>query len=300
MTREVAEERPRPSASVLLLRDTPQGLEVLMQRRSERATQYAGLYVFPGGKLETDDSDPVWQSQLDLPAEQLCDRLAEPDSPARLAQGLHVAALRETFEEAGVLLAEATDVGLDAALAVAALLRSLSSGQAWSDALPEAGLRWQTQALRPWSRWITPRHLQARNVRFDARFFLACLPPGQQVQQDGHEAVESLWITPRQALERFARRDMRLLPPQIMSLIELMAYPDTGSLWAATAERKPPLIEPVHVSTDGGVAVCYPGDPEHPVPERQLPGPTRLRVTDEGFEPFGGFAGWLDTLENAA
>lgn len=297
MTEETAQERPRPSATVVLLRDTPHGLEVLMQRRSERAAQYAGLYVFPGGKLEDHDSDPVWHNRLDLAAEQLRARLAEPDSPALLAQGLHVAAMRETFEEAGVLLVESADAGSAIEPAVAKLRQALSCGRDWSDAMQVAGLRWHTQALRPWSRWITPRHLQARNVRFDARFFLARLPQGQQVQQDGHEAVESVWVTPRQALERFARREIRLLPPQIMSLIELMAYPDTGTLWTATHERKPPLIEPVHVNADGDVAVCYPGDPEHPVSERSLPGPTRLRVTPEGFEPFGGFAGWLDTLE---
>lgn len=297
MTENVATERPRPSATVILLRDTAHGLEVLMQRRSEHATQYAGLYVFPGGKLEEHDSDPAWHNRLDLPTEQLHARLAEPDSPAQLAQGLHVAALRETFEESGVLLVEAAGAGMVTGPAVAALKQALSAGQAWPLALQTAGVRWHTQALRPWSRWITPRHLQARNVRFDARFFLARLPHGQHVQQDGHEAVESVWVTPRQALERFAGREIRLLPPQIMSLIELMAYADTSSLWGASQERKPPVIEPVHVSIDGGVAVCYPGDPEHPVAERQLPGPTRLRVTPEGFEPFGGFAGWLDSLE---
>lgn len=297
MTQEIAEERPRPSATVVLLRDAPHGLEVLMQRRSERASQYAGLYVFPGGKLETHDSDAVWQQRLDLDTEQLLERLAEPDSPAALAQGLHVAALRETFEEAGVLLVEPVAAEPDAAPS-AAVQRALSGGQPWVDALQAAGVRWQTRALRPWSRWITPRHLQARNVRFDARFFLARLPAGQQVQQDGHEAVESVWISPRQALERFARRDIRLLPPQIMSLIELLAYPDTDALWAAVATRRPPLIEPVHVSTDDGVAVCYPGDPAHPVPEQRLPGPTRLRVTADGFEPMGGFDGWLASLEN--
>jgi len=297
MTHELAEDRPRPSATVVLLRDAPQGLEVLMQRRSDRASQYAGLYVFPGGKLEAHDSDTVWQHRLDLDGAQLLERLAEPDSTAALAQGLHVAALRETFEEAGILLVESTGAA-PAAASLATVQHALLAGRPWTEALQSAELRWHTRALLPWSRWITPRHMQPRKMRFDARFFLARLPPGQQVQQDGHEAVESIWITPRQALGRFAQRDIRLLPPQIMSLIELMDYADTDTLWATTLERRPPLIEPVHVTTDSGVVVCYPGDPDHPVQERHLPGPTRMRVTPECFEPLGGFGGWLTTLEN--
>jgi 8-oxo-dGTP pyrophosphatase MutT (NUDIX family) len=202
-----------------------------------------------------------------------------------------VAALREMHEEAGVLLTEPRPGA--AASDAAALRAALATGTPWPLALHGAGLRWQTRALQPWSRWVTPRNPPVGTPRFDTRFFLARLPDGQQAVHDDHEAVETLWIAPRAALERYWAGEIGLIPPQLMGLAQLARHADSASAWAEALTRRPPCILPEHFMDGEHRAMCYPGDPLHPEPARALPGPTRLRLVDRRFEPFDGFDGWF-------
>jgi len=248
---------PRDAASVVLLRDAANGLEVLLMRRHQNSGVLGGCYVFPGGKLDAADLDAPPRKALDLPDTQLQQRLNEPDTPLAKAQGLYVAALRELFEEASV------------------------------------DLRGRASALLPWSRWITPRNPPVGTPRFDTRFFLALLPEGQQAAPDNHEAVETLWLPPHAALLRYWRREIELIPPQLMALAQLARHPQALAAWQEALARRSPCIQPEHFM-DGDVrAMCYPGDPLHPVAERALPGPTRLRFVQKRFEPFAGFDGWF-------
>lgn len=279
-----AEECPRAAASVVLLRDAPQGLEVLLQRRHAQSRVLGGLYVFPGGKVDDDDADPAWAPLLDTPAAALTTPLAEPALSPAQAQALYVAAARELWEEAGVALVDAPERFRGVARNAAAL--------AWRQALAAAGVRLRTQALRPWSRWITPRHPPVGTPRFDTRFFLARLPAGAHASHDAGEMTDTLWLTPRQALQRYWAREIELIPPQLMGLAELARHADVASAWAA-AHRAPPCILPETFDDDGQRAICYPGDARHPVRERALPGPTRLRWVGGRFEPYDGFEGWF-------
>ncbi|NIC41344.1 NUDIX domain-containing protein [Aquabacterium sp. A08] len=286
-----ASDTPRPAASVVLLRDGADGLEVLLLRRHQNSGVLGGWYVFPGGKLDPADHGPGWDGALDLPPAALHERLAEPDTPAATALGLHVAALREMHEEAGVLLTEAAP---GAAPADPQRLRTgLQAGTPWPQALAAAGLRWRTRALQPWSRWITPRNPPVGTPRFDTRFFLALLPPGQQAAHDNHEATETLWLTPRAGLARYWAGEIGLIPPQLMALAQLARHPDCASAWAEAQTRRPPCIQPEHFMDGPHRAMCYPGDPRHSVAGRALPGPTRLRLVAQRFEPFDGYEGWF-------
>ncbi len=296
----------RAAASVVLVRDGAAGLEVLLLRRHQASGVLGGVYVFPGGKLDAADAQahPGW---LDATPDALCQRLGEPaaQTAAPLAQGLFVAALRETFEEAGVLLAEPLPVTTEAgtpgvASATEALPRlraDLHAGHPWPTALGRLGWRWRTAALQPWSRWITPTNPPVGTPRFDTRFFLARMPAGQEVEHDNHEATEALWLTPRDALARSWAGEIGLIPPQLMGLAQLARHADVASAWAeaeaAAALRPPPCVLPTTFMADGHKAMCYPGDPLHPVAERALPGPTRLRLVGRRFEPFDGFEGWF-------
>ncbi|WP_180682954.1 NUDIX hydrolase [Tepidicella baoligensis] len=280
---------PRDAASVVLLRDGAHGLEVLLLRRHQNSGVLGGLYVFPGGKLDVADTDAGWRDALDLPPDILQARLNEADTPLPKAQGLHVAALRELYEEAGVLLAlpppslEQTQT----------LHTRLQADEAWPQALRGLNLRGHVSALLPWSRWITPRNPPVGTPRFDTRFFLALLPAGQEAAHDDHEAVESLWLTPRDALQRYWQREIELIPPQLMALAQLARHARAADAWQEALSRRAPCIQPEHFM-DGEVrAMCYPGDPLHPIPERALPGPTRLRFVQKRFEPFDGFEGWF-------
>lgn len=248
---------PRDAASVVLLRDGPQGLEVLLQRRHLDSRVLGGWYVFPGGKLDDEDCAESGTCRLDQPVAILQARLNEPQTPATQVQGLYVAALRELWEEAAI------------------------------------DLRGQASALLPWSRWITPRNPPVGSHRFDTRFFLALLPTGQTAAHDHHETIETLWITPRLALDRYWQREIDLIPPQLMALAQLARHGHAAAAWHEALSRQAPCIQPFHFMDGDHRAMCYPGDPLHPVPERALPGPTRLRLVGKRFEPFDGFAGWF-------
>ena len=282
-----APETPRDSATVVLLRDAPAGMEVLLLRRHAQASNMAGVYVFPGGKLDEADCTLGSGGLLDQPTATLHTRLAEPGTDAATASGLHVAALREALEECGLLLAEPTAPGraLDA-LRARAMLRD---GMPFADMLTALQLRLQTRQLAPWSRWITPLSPTVSSRRFDTRFFVALAPAGQTALHDNEETTESVWVAPRAALEQYRDGRIDLAPPQIMSLAHLARHASAGSVLQAAQGQRPPTILPEAFEHDGLRTICYPGDPLHSVPERALPGPTRLRYQARRFAPEDGF-----------
>ena len=130
----------------------------------------------------------------------------------------------------------------------------------------EAGLRLEAAALVPWVRWITP---EISPRRFDARFYLARAPDGQEPKVDGHEAIEGLWITAPAALQRWEDGDMQLAPATAKSVEMLLAFATVDAALAAAAKRPPPVAMP-HVWNDketGHAFISLPGDPLHPLPD---------------------------------
>ncbi len=177
---------------------------------------------------------------------------------------------------------------------VAERARELACGEAgFEGMLDDLGLELRTAQMLPWSRWITPRTPSMMDRRFDARFFVAALPAGQQAKHDAHEATESVWLQPAAALERYRNRDIVLAPVQLLSLAHLARHRSVDSVLDEAQTRTPPLIEPEPYEDEQGRAIAYPGDPRHPVRVRALPGPTSLRLRDDQFEPPGGFDEWL-------
>jgi 8-oxo-dGTP pyrophosphatase MutT (NUDIX family) len=275
-------ETPAPSASVVLLRDGPEDLEVFLLRRHSQSFVLGGAYVFPGGKVDAADAQRV--ESLDRAPADLHALLGEPELTPVQAGALYVAAIRELFEEAGLLLAE---VGPQEA---ARAWTALRAAQPFEEVLAPLRARLCAGALQPWSRWITPTLSSVGRKRFDTRFFLAIAPAGQEARHDEHEATESLWIAPRAALRRYWAGEIDLAPPQIMSLTHLARYRDVASAFAAARARKPPCIRPEPHDIEGTRVLCYPGDPGHPESAQQLPGPTRLCWRNERFEPDAGLA----------
>lgn len=281
---EVVTTPPRAAATVVMLRDAPEGLEVFLLKRHGNSDVLGGAYVFPGGKV--DAADAHMAEHLDQAPTDLHAALGEAELDLPAAMGLYVAALREAFEESGVLFAsEADTTRLQQA---AALLRE---GQTFSDVLAQLALRLDTRSVLPWSRWITPRMPSVSNKRFDTRFFVAAVPAQQTARHDDFETTESVWLAPRMALQQYWDGRISLAPPQIMSLAHLARHGTVGSVLAEARRRPPPLILPEPFDQDGMRVICYPGDERHPVPERALPGPTRLHYRNKRFEPHGGFEG---------
>ena len=289
---QIVTDPPRDAATVIILRDSPTGLQVLLMKRHQASGVLGGVHVFPGGKLDAADEHPALLTRLSQAPLVLRERLAEPELQAERAGGLFMAAIREAFEESGVLLGQSA-AGADAAQ-VSALQQALAQGQSWGQALQGLALQTQADALVPWSRWITPRQASVTNKRFDTRFFISQVPDDQNAQHDNHETTDSVWISPAAALGRYVAGDIELAPPQIMSLYHLRQHTSARSVLAEALLRQPPVIQPEPFDDSGTRVICYPGDARHPVPQRAFPGPSRLRFVAGRFEPEGGIERLLD------
>jgi 8-oxo-dGTP pyrophosphatase MutT (NUDIX family) len=240
--------------------------------------------VFPGGKLDAADAMEDMENRVDQSPQVLHAALNEPALSHHNAASLYVAALREAFEESGVLFAQGASLQ-----ATANAAQLLKDGLSFADMLVQLNLRLQTQHVQPWSRWITPKMASVSTKRFDTRFFIAAVPLNQTAVHDNHEATESVWLPPRTALEQYWNGDIALAPPQIMSLAHLSHHSSVASALAEARSKPPGVIEPEPFDYEGIRTITYPGDPQHSVRQRALPGPTRLRYANKRFEPINGF-----------
>ena len=237
----------RTAASLLLLRDGPQGLEVLMMQRAERTGDMrSGAAVFPGGQLD----------QRDRAAHDHC--LGPDDATASHQLGLAeggldylVAAVRETFEEAGLLIVDGP-VDLQALQPWRKRLQTGEAGAA--DFCAATGLKLDLRGLAYCGHWLTAPGLPKR---FDTRFFVALAPVGQHADADREEAVALMWLTPRQALEPALA--LKLLPVTRVLLQDLLPH-DTAASAVAAARALPqvPLVMPRRAVTARGVGVVLP------------------------------------------
>ncbi len=271
----------RTAATVLLVRDAVGGdgesaIEVCMLRRNLGASFAAGAHVFPGGSVDDADRDPGF--------EVLCRGRTDAGASATLglrAGGLSfwVAAVRECFEEAGVVLAypggpdEGAGPGRGAAArsglidtsdpAVAARFAAcrdqLNAGEArFLDVCRTEGLELATDALHYVSRWITPRFMPKR---FDTRFFVCAAPPGQVAVHDDGETIATVWMRPADAVVRSRRGELDLLPPTLGNLATVGRYDTVAALLdAAATMTERPAMEAVEATDAGEFRVLHPGD----------------------------------------
>lgn len=284
LTLETATGPLLPAATVVMLRDRSDGLEVFLIKRHIKSAILGGVFVFPGGKVDKLDAELAKVIHIDQPLIDLHTSLNESDIDHTTAAGLYVAAVREVFEECGILFAEGA--GAAHAQRATAMLRY---GKTFADVLADMQLRLQTISLAPWSRWITPIAPSVMNKRFDTRFFVAAIPTGQVALHDNFEATESVWLTPRAALEQQRDGLIEMAPPQIMTLAHLSRFVNVQAVMHYARSNKPPVILPHALDIDGTRVICYPGDAEHPVKEKAMPGPTRLQFHHKLFQPVDGF-----------
>ena len=210
---------PRPAATVLLLRDTPAGLEVLMTRRSATASFAPGAYVFPGGGIDAADAQ----------AHALAAR--RPTQPeAALTQA--IAAIRESFEELGVLLARHADGRPVAADDIAAFDRKAPFAQQ----VRERGLVLAADQVHVLAHWITDRDLPRR---FDVPFLVARMPEGQSPVADEAEQFEPAWVRPADALARHQAGQFFMIFPTIRTLERLAKFATVAAVLAACASEQP-------------------------------------------------------------
>ena len=210
------QSEPRPAATLVVLRESPAGPEVLVTVRPESLRFMGGATVFPGGAVAPEDLDPGWDRASTLSAEDASKWLAM-DDPLE-ARGAFVCALRESFEEVGFLVGEGVDrVPRSAADSPDGFLASCLAEGAVLD----------TAALVPAGRWVTPL---GAPVRFDARFFLARAPHGWEPDPDPGEVADVRWRTPADVLDDLATGAALLAPPTIEMLQRLVGHPSVDAI----------------------------------------------------------------------
>lgn len=221
----------RDAATVAVLRDHPEhGLQVFMLRRVSSMAFAPGAYVFPGGSVDPRDGDADIAWAGPSPAEWG----AAFGAGEKLARELVCAAVRETFEESLILLAGPAETSVvddtrgDAweADRQALLARTLSL----AEMLDRRGLVLRSDLLRPWTHWITP---EVEPKRYDTRFFVAAIPPGQRAGDVSTEADHVTWVRPQDALERARAGEWFLMPPTMATLTELSEYRTVADVLAA-------------------------------------------------------------------
>ncbi|KAB2919792.1 MAG: NUDIX domain-containing protein [Hyphomicrobiaceae bacterium] len=222
--------RPRPAATVVILRDGREGIEAFMVVRHHAIDFASGALVFPGGKVDAEDADPVWTDLASSAG-------AGPD------RSFVVAAARETFEEAGLVLARRRGaqglLGADEAHQLVQRYRApLVKGEiTYRDLIRNENLQVATELMVPFAHWITPDVVPKR---FDTHFFLVAAPVDQLGAHDGGESVEGLWITPRQALREADAGTRTLVFATLMNLRKLARYSSVAE--AVLATRSSPVV----------------------------------------------------------
>lgn len=236
----------RPAATITLVREGDAGLEVLLLRRRRETAFVPGAWVFPGGRVDEADADPALLQRVDgAPGERV-------PAPA-----FWLAAIREAFEETGVLLAR------DASGAWAPDAATTPEVEAWREALMSdrptllqvlEGLaaRVDLAGVVHNAHWITP---VAEPRRYDTRFFLARVPEGREAREDSREMSEAAWLAPRVALERFRGGSLPMVFPTVRTLEDLAGFDTVEGALAHFRGRAVPAIQPRLVRTPRGVGI---------------------------------------------
>ena len=281
MPEQDAAARPRPAATVMLLRPARSGtaaggqvasdrsdgpMEVLLMRRVRSMGFAPGAYVFPGGGVDGRDADGglPWTG----PSPEEWARTLGTD--VRTARALVCAAVRETFEETGVLLADEPAHAGEAAITLDTSsedwerdrLGLIDRSRSFTEVLSGRGLVLRSEWLRAWSRWITPR---AQPRRYDTWFFAAELPPGQTSRDVGGEADLTAWTDPSLVASEWEAGRMPMLPPTVVTCAELAGCRTLEGVRKARRDIVP--FEPDIREVDGQIRVVAPDGVDYPLPK---------------------------------
>jgi 8-oxo-dGTP pyrophosphatase MutT (NUDIX family) len=252
---------PAPAATLVLLRDRPGGgIETLLIQRHHASRFAAGAFVFPGGKLEAEDASTEavhWCRGLD--ARTAAQRLDLPDPATAL--GYWIGAIREAFEEVGILLADGPSgrpLTMDASRLHAYRQACQRDPLMFWQMLRAEGLRLATDRLVYFAHWVTP---EEQPLRFDTRFFAAPMPAGQTAMADEREIVAVRWMAPGEALTAMRRGEISLRLPTAKNLALFEGASGVAQALGRLAGREVAPIRPRLISEPGGPRAVLPGEP---------------------------------------
>ena len=253
---------PARAATLVLLRDRPVGgFDILLMQRHRASKFAAGDFVFPGGKIEADDAPAdagAWCAGLDA---KEASRVLGLGGPPDAALAYWIGAIRETFEEVGILLARAPDgeaLVPDRERFETYRRACHEDKQAFWTMLRTERLTLATDRLVYFAHWITP---EESPLRFDTRFFAAELPAGQEATVDGKEVIAVRWLGPREAIDAAARGEISLRNPTVRNLMLFEGAPSAAAALGRLVGRPVETIRPRVLEEGGSRRVLMPGDP---------------------------------------
>jgi 8-oxo-dGTP pyrophosphatase MutT (NUDIX family) len=257
---------------------------VFLVRRSDSVAFMGGAHVFPGGRVDAADRLDTGLTTIDGRA--IVGRMSDVSSDDAIAH--YVAALRELFEEAGVLLARRNGrivaVDRDSADRFAAHRHRLLAGaSSFLDIVGAEGLHLALDELTYFAHWVTP---EIEIKRFDTRFFIARAPEGQTPVHDDGETIHSEWVDPAEAIERSRNGDIALPPPTWTTLSTLARYESIEDVMEWATRTRIPRVQPGFLRRGNETLLLYPGDPLYPpVDGFDPPGETRFALKDGRWRP---------------
>jgi 8-oxo-dGTP pyrophosphatase MutT (NUDIX family) len=267
----------RPASTVVLLRPADP-FEVFLVRRSDSIAFMGGAHVFPGGRVDEDDRLHDIDA-LSVGAEAVAARIS--DVPRDVAIAHHVAAVRELFEEAGVLLARPLDAELMPTLEQ--YRRDLLAGTiTFADIIRREQLRLALDELAYFAHWVTP---EIETRRFDTRFFIARAPEGQTPVHDAGETSHSEWLAPMAAIERCRSGIISLPPPTWTTLSMLSRFGSIDEVLTWAREKPIPRVQPRFERHGEQTLLFYPGDPMYPAVEGFDATETRFLLENRRWRP---------------
>lgn len=254
---------PRPAATVVLLRQGGSGMEVLLLRRVRNAGFVPGAYVFPGGRVDADDASPDLLARLEgLTGATARQRLGLGADAVPAAEAYVIAALREAFEETGLLVGRRGDgsplpPAASDSRVEEARTRLLADEGVFASILDELDVRLDGGAVEYIAHWITP---EVEPRRYDTRFFAAAVEGEAPVSLHAAEMTDALWITPAAALDRSREGGLPMVFPTLRTLEALADFESPEAALRAFAARDIPAILPRLVKTPTGVGLEIGGE----------------------------------------
>lgn len=276
------EKAPKEAATIILVRPRAGQIQAYLLKRSTKAKFMPGNYVFPGGMLDGCDGDiDKWRELIDLSFEEIHQRFGGGLSTEK-ALSFCVAAIRETFEEAGVLLAETQMKNPTDQENLRGNQNNFQPGW-FGDVAKTHGWCLSLERLFRWAHWITP---SAMKYHYDTRFFVAAMPSGQTCRPDQKETSAGIWIDPQGALEANMAGRLVLSPPTLVTLHMLLPFDGYADFMEALISRPwGPAIQPRFFVLPQGAVIIQPWDPQFDMAKPEIePETLKNRVLPVGAD----------------
>lgn len=257
----------RDAATIILVREKNHQPQIYLMKRNVKSSFMGGYYVFPGGVVEDQDREiESWKLSIDVTLSELESRFCDDRFDIDSAVCFGIAAIRETLEEAGVLIAVSDDKKTDDFTCMADLRLEKDLPDNWFNNKMVAD-NWMLgfSRLGCWSHWITPEQMKKR---FDTRFFLVMMPENQTCVPDDTETKHGIWATPQKALEQNLTARIPLSPPTIVTLTQLADFPTLTAFETQIQGRSwGDPIEPIMMKTSEGPVIIEPWDSQFNEPD---------------------------------